>query len=152
MPPGLKIDPGYFGEGFYLTRYPRYSDYYISGCKLMSRDVCGGMLMSFAALGRPYPVTQSPFEFKGGNLVKTKDSLLGEACGAACNCFSDSHSVPNHDCHFASVKYQPVSGKPAMKSFFPCPYRMEPEYDEVVVFKSERVMPAAYVSFKRRCV
>jgi GTPase SAR1 family protein len=31
LPTHLKIDPGYFGEGFYLTRYPRYSDYYING-------------------------------------------------------------------------------------------------------------------------
>jgi GTPase SAR1 family protein len=31
LPSHLKIDPGYFGEGFYLTRYPRYSDYYING-------------------------------------------------------------------------------------------------------------------------
>jgi hypothetical protein len=34
LPSHLKIDPGWFGEGFYLTRYPRYSDFYINGFSL----------------------------------------------------------------------------------------------------------------------
>ncbi len=33
LPSHLKLDPGYFGQGFYLTRYPRYSDYYINDCR-----------------------------------------------------------------------------------------------------------------------
>jgi GTPase SAR1 family protein len=33
LPSHLKIDPGYYGKGFYLTRYPRYCDYYINGCR-----------------------------------------------------------------------------------------------------------------------
>jgi hypothetical protein len=62
LPSHLKIDPGYFGEGFYLTRYPRYSDYYINGFSLSKRKVDNGsILMCYAALGRPYPVTQDPF-------------------------------------------------------------------------------------------
>ena len=151
MPPGLKLDLGYFGDGFYLTRYPRYSDYYTSGCDLSSRSVRGCMLMSFAALGRPYPVTQCPFEFVGDNAVKTPESLLGETCGDRCNCYVGSDDVPSHDCHFASVKFQSVKGKASVKSFFPCPHRQEPEYDVIVVFKSERVVPTAHVTFKRRC-
>ena len=44
LPSHLKIDPGYFGEGFYLTRYPRYSDYYISGSSLSKRKVDNGSI------------------------------------------------------------------------------------------------------------
>jgi hypothetical protein len=155
LPPSMKIDEGYFGEGFYLTRYPRYSDYYTSGCKLSSRNISGCILMSFAALGRPYPVTQDPFTYQGGRVVEANDSLYGRRCGERCSCFSGSSSdgVPNHDCHFASVKLQPVKGNPvASLSFYPCPLRQEPEYDEIVLFKSERVCPVAHVSFTRRCV
>ena len=132
----------------------RYSDYYISGCRLANRDISGCILMSFAALGRPYPVTQNPFECKKGKIVKTKESLVGQPCGELCNCYSGSldAAVPNHDSHYASVKFQTLSQRPALKSFFPCPLRQEPEYDEIVIFKSERVVPAAHVSFKRRRV
>jgi hypothetical protein len=111
--------------------------------------------MSFAALGRPYPVTQDPFTYHGGRVVEANDSLYGRRCGERCSCFSGSSfdGVPNHDCHFASVKLQTVKGNPgASKSFYPCPLRQEPEYDEIVLFKSERVCPVAHVSFTRRCV
>jgi hypothetical protein len=36
-----KIDEGFFGRGFYLTRFPRYSDYYVSGCDLRVRAQVG---------------------------------------------------------------------------------------------------------------
>jgi hypothetical protein len=110
------------------------------------------MLMCFAAIGRPYPVTQDPFVYQNGKMVKPSDSLYGKSCGERCNCYSGSQSdgIPSHDCHFASVKLQTVKGNPAFKSFLPCPVRQEPEYDEIVVFKSERVLPAAHVTFKRR--
>jgi hypothetical protein len=39
----------------------RYSDYYNCGFSLAARQVEGSFLMSFALMGRPYPVTQHPF-------------------------------------------------------------------------------------------
>jgi hypothetical protein len=80
LPNSLKIDDGYYGEGFYFTRSPRYlmhpcfvsgknempcccrySDYYNCGFSLATRQVEGSFLMSFTLMGRPYPVTQHPF-------------------------------------------------------------------------------------------
>jgi hypothetical protein len=39
----------------------RYSDYYNCGFSVATRQVEGSFLMSFALMGRPYPVTQHPF-------------------------------------------------------------------------------------------
>jgi hypothetical protein len=164
LPSHLKIDPGYFGEGFYLTRYPRYSDYYINGfrcCRscnfqttnsntdysLSQRQVENGdILMCYAALGRPYPVTQDPFcvpSFSTKN-APAPFSCCGKACGEACN-FTSSDGIDSHDSHYVTVKKNPHVGH-----YFPCPVRQQPEFDEIVVFKPERILPTAYVSFQRR--
>jgi hypothetical protein len=99
LPSHLKIDPGWFGEGFYLTRYPRYSDFYINGFSLSQRRMeRGSILMCYAALGRPYPVTQDPYsapDYRRAN----PSSPCGKACGAACN-FSSSGGIDAHDCHY----------------------------------------------------
>ncbi len=147
LPTHLKLDPGYFGEGFYLTRYPRYSDYYINGLSLSQRKVSNGnMLMCYAALGRPYPVTQDPFPpplYTQG--PTSTSSLCGKACGPACS-ISSTGGIESHDCHYATVKMHPKAGQ-----YFPCPLRQQPDFDEIVVFKPERILPAAYVTFERRC-
>jgi hypothetical protein len=148
LPSHLKLDPGYYGEGFYLTRYPRYSDYYINGCSLSKRKVeDGSILMCYAALGRPYPVTQDPFP---PPLYNTKgppaaSSPCGKACGAACG-FNSSGGIDSHDSHYITVKMHPKAGQ-----YFPCPVRQQPDFDEILVFKGERILPAAYATFKRRC-
>ena len=148
LPSHLKLDPGYYGEGFYLTRYPRYSDYYINGCSLSKRKVeDGSILMCYAALGRPYPVTQDPFP---PPLYNTKgppaaSSPCGKACGAACG-FNSSGGIDSHDSHYITVKMHPKAGQ-----YFPCPVRQQPDFDELLVFKGERILPAAYATFKRRC-
>ena len=147
LPSHLKIDPGYFGEGFYLTRYPRYSDYYVNGFSLSKRvkEDRGSILMCYAALGRPYPVTQDPF----GPPLYTKgapsaSSPCGKACGAACG-FSSSGGIDTHDCHYVTVKMHPGSGQ-----YFPCPLRQQPDFDEIVVFNAKRILASASITFQRR--
>jgi len=146
LPSHLKIDPGYFGEGFYLTRYPRYSDYYINGFSLSKRKVeNGSILMCYTVLGRPYPVTQDPFDpplYQKG--PPSKDSPCGKTCGASCG-FSSSGGIDSHDSHYVTVKMHPKAGQ-----YFPCPARQQPDFDEIVVFKADRILPVAYVSFQRR--
>jgi hypothetical protein len=120
LPSHLKLDPGYFGEGFYLTQYPRYSDYYISGCSLSSRKMQEGhILLCYAALGRPYPVTQDPFSPPGSETI-LPSSLCGKLCGPQCG------GTGSHDCHYATVKMHADA-----KQFYPCPLRQQPDFDEI---------------------
>jgi GTPase SAR1 family protein len=141
LPSLLKLDPGYYGAGFYLTRYPRYSDYYVNSCNLFERKVeKGNILMCYSALGRPYPVTQDPYKYPKNHPVP--GSLYGKPCGVSCGCTAPGGC---HDSHYVSVKMHPDA-----KHFFPCPERQEPDFDEIVVFKPERILPAAYVSYQRR--
>ena len=146
LPSHLKIDPGYFGEGFYLTRYPRYSDYYVNGFSLSQRMVDhGSILMCYAALGRPYPVTQDPFcppLYTKGD--PSASSPCGKACGAVCG-FSSSGGIDTHDCHYVTVKMHPGAGQ-----YFPCPVRQQPDFDEIVVFNAKRILASASITFQRR--
>lgn len=120
LPSHLKLDAGYFGEGFYLTQYPRYSDYYISGCSLSSPKMQDGhILLCYAALGRPYPVTQDPFDSPGYNTIGPC-SLCGKLCGPQCG------GADSHDCHYATVKMHADA-----KEFYPCPLRQQPDFDEI---------------------
>ena len=129
-----------------MTRYPRYSDYYINGFSLSKRKVDhDSILMCYAALGRPYPVTQDPFPpplYTQG--PSTASSLCGKTCGAACG-FSSSGGMDSHDSHYATVKLHPKAGQ-----YFPCPVRQQPDFDEILLFKGERILPAAYATFQRR--
>jgi hypothetical protein len=120
FPSHLKLDPGYFGQGFYLTQYPRYSDYYISGCSLSSRKMQDGhILLCYAALGRPYPVTQDPFDPPTFDTI-LPSSLCGKLCGPQCG------GAASHDCHYATVKMHADA-----KQFYPCPLRQQPDFDEI---------------------
>jgi hypothetical protein len=158
LPSQLKIDEGLYGNGFYFTRYPRcirfcqlmerkgglaadqlphalvhrYSDYYISGCKQFAKagDVGACFLMSFVACGRPFPVTQH-----FGNLTPLKGQHCNEH--SACN-----GGAGRHDSHYVCVKFD---GK-----YYPCPPRQQPDYDEIVAFNSDVVLPVAAFEFKRR--
>jgi hypothetical protein len=124
LPSHLKLDPGYYGEGFYLTQYPRYSDYYISGCSLSSRKMQDGhILLCYAALGRPYPVTQDPYcDPPNFNTTILPSSLCGKLCGPQCG------GTGSHDCHYATVKMHADA-----KQFYPCPLRQQPDFDEIGV-------------------
>ena len=108
----------------------RYTDYYISGCKLFAKDVGASFLMSFVACGRPFPVTQHP----GIPLP-----LNGQPCNAESPCCG---GTGRHDSHYVCVK--------AKGMYLPCPAREQPDYDEIVVFNPNAVLPVAAVEFKRR--
>ena len=45
LPSIYKIDPGFYGNGFYLTRCPRYSDYYISDGSMTNHLKDGCLLL-----------------------------------------------------------------------------------------------------------
>ena len=86
--------------------------------------------MSFVACGRPYPVTQRP---------GSSDSLEGKPCNAESPC----HGGPGrHDSHYVCVKYN--------GEYYPCPAREQPDFDEIVAFHSNAVLPVAAFEFKRR--
>jgi GTPase SAR1 family protein/t-SNARE complex subunit (syntaxin) len=135
LPSQLKIDEGYYGSGFYFTRYPRYSDYYISGCKQFAKagDDSACFLMSFVACGRPFPVTQQP----GPTVNRTP--LEGKPCNQQSPCCG---GAGRHDSHYVCVKFN--------GQYFPCPPREQPDYDEIITFNSDVVLPVAAFEFKRR--
>ena len=108
----------------------RYSDYYISGCKLSAKDVGASFLMSFVACGRPFPVTQHP-----GNPMP----LNGQPCSEQSPC---GGGAGRHDSHYVCVK---LKGQ-----YYPCPAREQPDYDEIVAFNPHAVLPMAAFEFKRR--
>jgi hypothetical protein len=136
IPSHLKMDPGYFGRGFYLTRYPRYSDYYLNGLSMDKHTIeKGDILMCYTALGRPYYVTQDP--------SNSDLPLMGQPCGPDSPC--DNRGRNAHDSHYITVKLHPESGQ-----YLPCPVRQVPDFDEIVLFNANRILPTANVSFRRR--
>ncbi len=116
----------------------RYSDYYVSGCKLFAKDVGASFLMSFVSCGRPFPVTQHP-----GNELMHKLPLFGQPCNEQSLCCG---GAGRHDSHYVSVKLQ---GQPPGQ-FLPCPAREQPDYDEIVIFNPDAMLPIAAFEFKRR--
>jgi hypothetical protein len=86
---------------------------------LTSRNVPEGhILLCYAALGTPYPVTQNPYDKDG--LTVPKWSLCGKRCGPQCG------GEESHDCHYASVKKDPETAM-----YYPCPLRQQPDFDEI---------------------
>ncbi len=112
------------------AQFCRYSDYYISGCKLFAKDVSASFLMSFVACGRPFPVTQHP---------SNPLPLSGQPCTAQSPCCG---GAGRHDSHYVCVKFK--------GGYFPCPAREQPDYDEIVAFNPNAVLPVAAFEFKRR--
>lgn len=139
LPSELKRDPGFFGSGFYFTQFPRYSDYYIKSPHDSFKKTSGAILMCVIVLGRPYPVTEWPYEPK---------TLLGKKCGAGSPC----GVLEPHHSHYAAVKSSKMKDEKGEESFkyLPAPFRAEAEFDEVVVFESKAILPLGIVSFRRR--
>jgi hypothetical protein len=86
--------------------------------------------MSFVACGRPFPVTRhfdnfTPFE--------------GQPCNEQSKC---GGGPSRHDSHYVCVKFN--------QEYLPCPPREQPDYDEIVVFNPDVVLPVAVFEFKRR--
>ncbi len=113
----------------------RYSDYYISGCKQFARagDKGASFLMSYVACGRPFPVTQHP-----GSPVN-RMPFQGQPCNQHSPC---GGGAGRHDSHYVCVKFN--------GQYFPCPPREQPDYDEIITFNSDVVLPVAAFEFKRR--
>ncbi len=121
LPPEKKKDPGYFGKGIYLTQYPSYSAQYAD-----RESRC--LLISWALMGRVYPVVESP--------VDPQHSLLGKGC------------TDGYDSHYAVVKQ--VS--PAV--YYPCKKHDEPDFDELVRPLSRRPvvsLPSLSLSYICSC-
>jgi len=87
--------------------------------------------MSFTLMGRPYPVTQHPRDEYAGLRGRWCAEQPHRCCGA-----------DSHDSHYVTVRKK--------GDYYPCPPREQPDFDEVVVFKPEVVLPAAAFDFKRR--
>ncbi len=91
---------------------------------MSSRKIDGGhILLCYAALGRPYPVTQNPYEAGGGKKIPHW-SLCGKRCGSQCG------GAESHDCHYATVKKDPES-----QNYYPCPLRQQPDFDEIGMWR-----------------
>jgi hypothetical protein len=89
--------------------------------------------MSYVACGRPFPVTQHP----GPPVNRTP--LDGQPCNQQSPC---GGGAGRHDSHYVSIKFD--------GQYFPCSPREQPDYDEIVVFNSDAVLPVAAFEFKRR--
>ena len=129
LPSVLRLDQGFYGNGFYFTRYPRYSDYYISGCKLNSKDIGASFLMNYVLCGRPFPVTKFP---------DNSLPLMGQPCNERSPC---KGGPDRHDSHYVCVK---------APHYIPCGAREEPDFDEIVLFNPVAVLPMVAVEFTRR--
>jgi len=89
--------------------------------------------MSYVACGRPFPVTQHP----GPPVNRTP--LEGQPCNQQSPC---GGGAGRHDSHYVCVKFD--------GQYFPCPPREQPDYDEIITFNSDVVLPVAAFEFKRR--
>jgi len=89
--------------------------------------------MSFVACGRPFPITQH---------FDNPTPLKGQPCNEQSACCG---GAGRHDSHYACVKFDGIYGQ-----YLPCPPREQPDYDEIVVFNSDVVLPVAAFEFKRR--
>ena len=111
----------------------RYSDYYVSGLKHFADpdSTTASFLMSFVACGRPFPVTE---------IGSNPTPLQGKHCNEQSMCCGGSG---RHDSHYVSVKRRG-------STYYPCRSREQPDYDEIVVFHTQDVLPVAVFEFKRR--
>jgi len=87
--------------------------------------------MSFVTCGRPFPVTQHD-----GDALP----LRGQPCTAQAPCCG---GAGHHDSHYVCVKSK-------ANTFLPCPAREQPDFDEIVLFNRDAVLPIASVEFMRR--
>lgn len=73
-------------------------------------------------MGKPYPVIESPVD---------TDSILGKPC------------MQGYQSHYVVVKHK------ATNVFFPCRPDDTPDYDEVVVFSKNQILPRYLVYYKK---
>ena len=132
---GVVVDDGFIGRGFYLTQYPKYGDYYLNLKRKENAAAGGGiggngaggegmpnlLLLSWVLMGRAYPVIESPMG---------PESLHGQPCR------------PGYDSHYAVV---------SAPNYHPAKLGEKVAADELVVFRSEQVLPR-YIVYYRRSV
>ena len=127
----------------------------MSGCKQSARagDDSASFLMSYVACGRPFPVTRHPgsgintSRFHGQDYSEAASTcgllLHGHPCNQQSPC---GGGAGRHDSHYVCVKFDVNRHG----QYLPCHPSEQPDYDELVVFHKDFVLPAAVVEFKRR--
>jgi len=132
VPKQFKLDPGWYGSGWYLTTYPQYAIHYINykgvddkvGFKVMQVDETAKVVAGFVLPGKSYKITN--MDFYGKELEEGYDS------------------------HIVRVKFQLDkffnTGK---KDFFPVNDKNEELADEIVVSNKYQFLPCFEVTFKR---
>jgi len=118
-------DQGYYGKGIYLTQKPSYGEYYANNIKGSSLVLC------WVLLGSPFPLTKVKY---GGDLT------------------------PGYTSHYVLVKKKKMavglcqSNKDfdllaGVTNYFPVEANEKAEGDEIVVFRSEQVLPRYIVHY-----
>jgi len=126
---GGGMDPGYFGKGSYHTQFTHYSDLYRESKEIRGMPEGEPVILSWILMGKVYPVTEKADS-------KDANTLLGKPC------------KPGYNSHFVLVKN--CSDDPLQLNFQPCNPEMEkPEYDEIVIFDKDQILPRYLVYFKR---
>jgi len=121
LPRFLKCDAEMSHDGLKFTRYPIYSDYYSSGFSLSDRMVeQSDMLLCCTLLGRPQADVN----------MSTPSGIRSSGCPDSC---------------YTNLKRDLLT-----QTFVQCPLRKQPDYDEISMFKPQRILPAAYLTFQRR--
>jgi len=126
--PTEKTDDGYFGNGIYFTQFLSYSDKYMQ-LNEQKGKIKRGMpfILSWVIMGKVYPVVER---------TDSPNTLLGTPC------------KPGYDSHYVLVKNTDPSQLGL--DYQPCnPEDSVPDYDEVVVFDKDQVLPRYLVYYNR---
>ena len=122
LPRFFMCDAAMSHDGLKFTRYPRYSEYYSSGFSLSDRMVeQSDMLMCFTLLGRPQADVH----------MSNHSGIRSSGCPDSC---------------YTNLKKDSFQ----RETFVQCPSHKQPDYDEISLFKPQRILPAAYLTFQRR--
>eukprot|EP00026_Physarum_polycephalum_P004350 Phypoly_transcript_04368.p1 GENE.Phypoly_transcript_04368~~Phypoly_transcript_04368.p1 ORF type:complete len:628 (+),score=75.61 Phypoly_transcript_04368:157-2040(+) len=121
-------DPGYFGKGIYFTQKPSYGELYANS--LGPAKGKASLLLCWVLLGRPWPVTK----------VKMSTSCM-----------------PNHTSHYVVVSNKMISQAVCADedydtlknttNYYPVEENESAQGDEIVVFRSEQVLPRFIVNY-----
>jgi len=119
-----KIDQGYYGNGIYFTKFISYGNKYTEYRKKRQLFSIGTypLILSWVIMGNPYPVTE-------------KDKLLGQPC------------VEGYDSHYVLVKKK--STKENLLDYYPCKYGETPDYDEIVIFNNNQILPRYLIYYNQ---
>jgi len=123
-------DPGYYGKGIYLTQLPLYGEYYANNLKFA--DSKSTLLLCWVLLGRPEAATKvhmddtMPQSCTSRYVMVKKKALTREICE------TDSD-------------FEHLDG---VYTYLPITENESAEGDEIVVFKTEQVLPRYIVHYR----